>query len=83
MDILAWVERLGGWGVVLLIVKWMMRHMDRLGDELRAAVAAFTAFREEESRAHEIIRRTQIDILDEIKQIHASNGIRLVDKKTP
>lgn len=29
-----WIERLGGWGAVLLIVRWMMSRQDRLIDSL-------------------------------------------------
>ena len=67
---LQWVERIGGWAVVLLIVRWMMARMDRQGDHVEALIAQFSeaikVFRDgqmEEERVHSRITE-QVSNLD-------------------
>ena len=43
-SILEWVERLGGWAVVVVIGRWMMLRMDRMFDNLTRSVDAFAGF---------------------------------------
>jgi len=37
--IMEWVERLGGWGVVILVVRWLLSRTDRLIALVNALVA--------------------------------------------
>ncbi len=62
MEYAEWVERLGGWACVLIIVKWMMSRMDKLIDNLTKTAGAFSDFHKEfhtykrdDSRVHEQI----------------------------
>jgi len=50
-----WVERLGGWGVVLLIVKWFMASTDRQVKALERAVSTFSEYQTEYRASHDRI----------------------------
>lgn len=72
---MAWVERLGGWAVVLVVVRWMMSRIDRTISGLEKSVATFSealaTFREYEQaevEAHREIASSQQRILDELKR---------------
>lgn len=78
-EVATWVERFAGWGVVLLIVKWMMARADRQNDQtdklvssLQAAVAHFDKFQRQEDEVHHALIRTQEKILSELERIHAT-----------
>jgi len=69
INVLEWVERLGGWGVVIWVVAYFMREMkaDRQAHEKEIGrivegwsdvVRTFSQFEVEEKKAHaELIRR--------------------------
>jgi hypothetical protein len=60
MEILDWVERLGGWGVLVLVVRWMMTRQDRTITALERAVTQFERFERDEEKMHaEILRRLE------------------------
>ena len=61
--VLAWVERLGGWAVVLLIVRWMMSRIDKLIEGFSGALKNFQEFEIEERRMHGNIIETQDRII--------------------
>lgn len=56
-DLLEWVERLGGWAVVIWIVHAMMKRSDRAIDALVNAVDAFDSYRSEAVSHHEEVTR--------------------------
>lgn len=66
---LAWVERLGGWAVVVWVVWVMLKSQNRLIAGLEGAVDAFRSFMAEEKQVHTDITKTQQEILHEIRQI--------------
>jgi hypothetical protein len=73
-DIMEWVERLGGWGVVVWVVWRMMRSNERMieaGEEdrrvFRAAVDEFRKYRSEDDRAHRDIIDTQKNIIEAMR----------------
>ena len=57
METLEWVERFGGWAVVLAVVRWMMARIDRLIDTFERAIDTFHGFEREERKVHEEILR--------------------------
>ncbi len=66
-----WVERLGGWTVVALIVRWFMaridtrdQHVERLIISFEAATEEFKRYNAEERIAHEIIMR-KLGVIEE------------------
>ena len=66
---LQWVERLGGWGAILLIVRWMMARLDKMIDSFQSAVVTFGDYEAEGRAAHNVIIEQQKRILDSIKEI--------------
>jgi hypothetical protein len=68
-DLMQWVERLGGWAVVLLVVRWMMMRMDRMIDGWETVVTGFNAFQSTERDHHSEMLRTQRDILAAIREL--------------
>jgi hypothetical protein len=74
-ELIPWIERLGGWGVVILVVRWQMTRMDRMLDGLDKSVSMFAEslstfqeFERESRRVHDIIVSTQREILEAIKE---------------
>lgn len=69
----SWFVDLGGWGVVLLIVRWMMTRIDKLiaasDANMVAAISEFRAFRMQEQEQHAALEEGQRRILD---QLHSS-----------
>ncbi len=69
----AWIRDVGGWGVVLLIVRWMMTRIDTLiassEGNMRAAITEFREFRLQEQRQHEAIEESQQEILDRLRSM--------------
>jgi hypothetical protein len=54
-----WIERLGGWAVVLVIVRWMMQRIDQGQKDaredralFREALDAFKSYQASEDRVH-------------------------------
>jgi hypothetical protein len=64
MDSLDWVERLGGWAAILLVVRWMMTRLDKLIDSFQETIATFRTFEAEERKTHEAIMESQKAIID-------------------
>ena len=62
-EVLIWIERLGGWAVVLLIVKWMMARIDSLITGFDGALDVFREFQVEEREMHQELVRTQEKII--------------------
>lgn len=74
MEAMEWVERLGGWGVVLLVVRWMMSRHDKMTEALtdsnRAltdSVAAYGEFQRTNDDAHRQIVHTLEEIRDAVR----------------
>ena len=69
MDWMDWVERFGGWGVVILIVRWMMTRIDRMIDNFELALKKFDQHETEELvyRAH--AKHDFADLKDDHKEI--------------
>jgi len=72
--LLDWVERLGGWGVVVYIVWWGTQHanktriqVDKMIETFRLAVQSFQTFEREERDAHEKILKRLQDIHDAVR----------------
>jgi hypothetical protein len=74
-DMGAWIERLGGWAVVLIIVRWMMSRIDRLLEGFLKALDQFQIFENEERRTHRAIVETQERILAELQRLRLENGV--------
>lgn len=72
VSVLEWVERLGGWGVVLLIVRWMMTRIDKMIEGWSAALEQFARFEKSEEELHQRIVSTQYEILKSIEQLRES-----------
>lgn len=68
-DVLDWVERLGGWAVVLIIVRWMMSRIDTMIEGWQRALDQFARFEEHEESVHKEIVQTQRDILTELRTL--------------
>ena len=76
MDLLDWVERLGGWGAFLLGVWWFLQRFDRLINLFDKSVAnfseglkSFQEFEKHEEDIHNEITATQRAILEELREI--------------
>jgi hypothetical protein len=80
ITLLDWIERLGGWGVVLLVVRWMMSRIDadrrehrettrELVGSMQAALDQFARFESEEHDTHDRIVATQREILVELLRL--------------
>lgn len=77
MEWMDWVERFGGWGVVILVVRWMMTRMDRMIDNFEEALEKFGKHEVEET-----VNRSQVrhdfshlhedhkEILDKLEEVH-------------
>jgi hypothetical protein len=69
-----WLTDVGGWGVVLLIVRWMMMRIDKLiaasDVNMTAAIAEFRAFRLQELEQHASLEEGQQRILDHLTSPH-------------
>jgi len=63
VNALQWVERLGGWAVVLIIVRWMMTRIDSLINGFTSALESFRTFETEERQMHSKILETQDTII--------------------
>lgn len=55
IEAIPWTD-VTGWGVVILVMRWMMTRMDRLIDtsneNMKSVIAEFRAFREQELEQH-------------------------------
>lgn len=76
---LAWIERLGGWAAVLVVVRWMMSRLDRMIDNqdrsvtaMQSAIATFENFQTIEAEAHGRLIETQKEILDQLRDMKAT-----------
>jgi hypothetical protein len=58
-DYLEWVERFGGWGALLLVVRWLMVRMDRTITAFEGMVRASDAHLEAHSDLHGDLKATQ------------------------
>jgi len=67
LNIMEWVERLGGWGAVIWIVQRMMRSGDADRELFRAAIDEFRSFRAQEDAVHRAMIQTQERILAQIE----------------
>ena len=81
MDNLEWVERLGGWAAVLVVVRWMMSRIDRMIDNqdrsvegLKSAIDSFQRFQSVEEETHARLIETQREILDQIKDLKTTTA---------
>jgi hypothetical protein len=75
-----WIERLGGWAAVLLVVRWMMSRFDRMIDSqdravaaMKSAIDAFQRFQSIEEETHARLIETQREILDQIRELKPSH----------
>jgi hypothetical protein len=66
---MGWVERLGGWAVVLIIVRWFMMRLDIMIQQLTTAVSAFQRFESEEVVTHRAILNGLGNIRDSVNQL--------------
>lgn len=80
MDNLEWIERLGGWAAVLVVVRWMMSRIDRMIDNqdrsvaaMKAAIDAFQGFQSSEEETHARLIETQREILEQIRDLKPSH----------
>lgn len=62
IDGLEWIERLGGWAAILLVVRWMMTRLDKLIDSFQGAIEVFREFEYEERKTHDVILKSQEQI---------------------
>jgi len=67
MEAMEWVERLGGWAVLVYIVAGMMRRQDKVIDALKDAVDAFSGFRADLNAHNRAVERTQKETLYELR----------------
>lgn len=71
---LALLKDIGGWAVVLLIVRWMMSRIDKLiassDSNMRAAIDEFREFRVQETKEQAALQRSQIEILESVRRLH-------------
>ena len=77
-----WVERLGGWAVVVMIVRWMLASQKDLIKTLTRAVDAFQEFEKAEEIHHvdqttamAKIVETQKEILAELRELRATRRV--------
>ena len=63
-DLFEWIERLGGWAVVGLIVHWLLARQDRLITALEKSVQAYGDFQKTNDEAHREIVTTLKQIRD-------------------
>lgn len=68
-ELFTWVERLGGWGVVLLVVRWMMTRIDKLITNLETAIKSFQAFEAAEEAVHTQVVDNQKKLCDTQKEL--------------
>jgi hypothetical protein len=72
MDILdpALLQDVGGWAVVVLVVRWMMTRMDAdrasSNRHFEALITEFKEWRVQEAEQHRSLERTQAEILSRI-----------------
>lgn len=71
-----WLKDIGGWGVVLLIVRWMMTRIDALiassESNMKAAIQEFKDFRVQEQLQHSKIEDSQQEILEAIRRYYSA-----------
>ena len=78
-EVLEWIERFGGWVVVLVIVRWMMSRMDRQAGqvdalivEFKKAIDVFRGLQMEEDRVHAKITSSLDDIEKNLEKLAGS-----------
>lgn len=75
-DAMDWIERLGGWGVVLLVVRWMMSRMDRMIDNLQSTASAFVEFRQEFHQYRQDDERVHGQIVQELQGLREDQNVK-------
>jgi hypothetical protein len=75
-NIMEWVERLGGWGVLVLIVRWMMTRLDRRDHQmddmilsLQDSVRTMQRFQEEVADMHNIMTVKIVEMHADVKSM--------------
>lgn len=68
------LKDIGGWAVVLLIVRWMMTRIDNLiassEANMKAAIEEFREFRVQETKEHAALQHSQTEILEGMRRLH-------------
>jgi hypothetical protein len=80
-SLLAWIERLGGWGAFLLAVRWFVLRLDRSIQQTEKTLSSyltalehFKRFEEKEEEVHSAIIETQREILEAIKDLKSEDS---------
>lgn len=74
-SVMEWVERLGGWAVVLIVVRWMMSRSDQTVDGMADAIARFRSFEDEEKDVHHKITSTQDTIAATVQSLGETTAL--------